>query len=140
MALMMATIFSFRSPMCMLPSLPRVSPPTRPMYWAKTWRGCDAADEIQRQVAVAGEQDVVRVRRPGRRPTADRLLPAADVDAADDLALAVELPLDAVFDLPHQEHVAMKLARKAGLGVGRLARRGVVGQKDGLHSGHVSPQ
>ena len=39
MALMMATMRRLMSPMCMLPSLPRVSPPTRPMYCAKIWRG-----------------------------------------------------------------------------------------------------
>ena len=38
-ALMIEMMFSFRSPMCMLPSRPRVSPPMRPMYCAKIWRG-----------------------------------------------------------------------------------------------------
>ena len=37
-ALIIEITFSFRSPMCMLPSRPRVSPPMRPMYWAKMLR------------------------------------------------------------------------------------------------------
>jgi hypothetical protein len=60
--------------------------------------GRNASQEIQRQVAVAGEDDVVGVSGESGA-NGDGFLPPADVDAPYDLALAVELLLDAVLDL-----------------------------------------
>ena len=91
------------------------------MYWARMRPGGDAADEEDGHVAVGGKQDVVGF---GEQRGADRngLLPAPHVHAADDLALAVQLALDAVFDLAHQRHVVETLMRQFGLG--RAGRRG----------------
>ena len=63
--------------------------------------GSDAADEKHGHVAVGREQNVVRLGRE-RGAHRDGFLPASHVDAADDLALAVELALDAVFHLAHE--------------------------------------
>ena len=83
------------------------------MYWAKICRGRDAADQQRGHVAMAGEQDVLGLGEQ-RRPHRDGLLPAPHVDAAQDLALTVQLALDAVLDLPHQGHVIQALAGQFG--------------------------
>ena len=56
---------SSRSPKCTLPSRPRVTPPARPMYWAKIRAGVDAADDVRGQVAVQDAQPVLRRHREG---------------------------------------------------------------------------
>ena len=112
MALMMATILSLRSPMCMLPSLPRVMPPTRPMYWANTCRGWTPRMKYSARSRWQGNKTSSgSATRPA--PTAMASWPAPDVDAAHDLALPVELALDAVLHLPHQHHV-VQCARRQG--------------------------
>ncbi len=78
--------------------------------------GMDAADEIGRHVAVAGEQDVLGIGSQ-RRACGDCLLAAAYVDATSDLALPVELLFDPFLDFPHEEHVGVKPLGQLSVGV-----------------------
>ena len=80
---------SRKSAMCTLPSLPRAKPSARPMYWAKIRHGsvprvtctpmsrCTGAPTSSARMALA-------------TPTDAALVAAAGVEAAGDLALAVE--------------------------------------------------
>ena len=106
----------------------------RPMYCAKMRRGGDAADEEDGHVAVRGKQHVLGV---GEQRGADRdgLLPAAHVDAAQDLALPVQLALDAVFHFAHQQHVVETLVRQFGWTAGFL----LVVRSSGLGHAHQDP-
>src|ERR1039457_4606473 len=81
-----------------------------------------------------GEHDVFG---PGeqRSTDGDGFLPAADVDAADDFSLPVELTFDAVFELTHHRHVIKALVRQGGFGgslVGSVPSNGL----DGAHWGY----
>src|SRR4029078_13034119 len=67
------------------------------------------ANEKEREVAMGRAEDVVLLGSQSRTHR-DGLLSAADVDAAHNLALAVELALDAIFHLAHEGHVAEEAA------------------------------
>ena len=99
--------------MCMLPSRPRVSPPTRPMYCAKMRPGETPRMKKTAMSRWRGKQHVLGAGEQGR---ADRngFLSAPHIDAAHDLALPVEFALDAVFHLPHHRHVIETLVRQGG--------------------------
>jgi len=81
----------------MLASRPPVTPP----------------DEKHGHVAVGREQNVARLGHQ-RGAHRDGLLPASYIHAAQDLTLAIELALDAVFHLPHKRHVIQALMRQFG--------------------------
>ena len=73
-----------------------------------------ASDEVGGHIAMGGKQDVAGVGLK-RGAGGNGLLAAAHVHAAHNLALAVELALDAVLHLAHQAHVIEALMRKGGL-------------------------
>ena len=93
------------SAMWTLPSLPRVGPSARPMYWAKIRHGSTPRDDVDAHVAVERRADVVG---PHRRRDADRgaLVAAAGVERAGDLALLVE-DVAALLDPARDQHVAV---------------------------------
>ena len=64
-----------------------------------------------------GTQDILWLGHQ-RAAYRDGFLPAAHVDAAQNFALTVEFPLDAVFYLAHQQEVIKTLARKVALRAG----------------------
>src|SRR5437773_2739441 len=91
----------------------------------------DAANQKDSQVAMRGAKNIDRVRR---EPHADwnGFLAPPYIHAADDLALAVELAFDAVFDLAHHRHIAQKLKGQFAflLGLSMIADCGWSAQAD----------
>ena len=76
------------SPMWTLPSRPRVGPSTRPMYCAKIAPRLDAAGDVHAHVALQRGSRRRRGPSPQATPTAARLVAAAGVERAGDLAPA----------------------------------------------------
>src|SRR5947209_115505 len=93
-----------------------------------------AANQHDRHVAMAGKQHVLGLRQQ-RRSHRDGLLPAPHVHAAYDLALPVQLALDAVFNLTHLQHVIQALARQIGF----FARARIRVRSNGLCYAHEDP-
>jgi len=83
--------------------------------------GGDAADEVNGE----GSRWEGSMTSSGPESSAgtdwNGFLSAADIDAADDFALPVELAFDSVFELTHHQHVVEALVRQGGLG-GALVR------------------
>ena len=135
MALMMATMFSPMSPMCMLPSRPRGEARRRGPCTARRCARRHAADQKQPPCRGATGDSTSSGSASNRAADRDGFLAAADVHAAHDFALPVELALDAVFHLPHHRHVVETLVRKAC----RLAG-GVFGMRsNGVYRAHRYP-
>jgi hypothetical protein len=81
--------------------------------------GMNPPDDVERQIAMAGKEDVFLFDGKASTDT-NGFLAATHVDAADNLALAVQLALDAVFNFPHQGHIVQELACETGV---RLSTR-----------------
>ena len=113
-ALMSDTTPTLMSPMCMLPSRPRVTPPIAAHVLGEHAPRRDAADEEHGHVAVGGTEHVVGLGDQGAAHGYG-LLPATHVDAAQHFTLAIQLALDAVFHFAHQEHVVETLVGQFGL-------------------------
>ena len=94
--------------------------------------GRHAANQEQRHIAVRGKHDVVRPRMQ-RRAHGDGLLAASHIHASNNLALAVEFALNAVFHLAHHHHVIEAFPGQFGFGGQRgFFRRG------GLERAHAT--
>ena len=104
--------------MCMLPSRPRVRPPTAHVLGEER----RAVTPRMKKTAMSRWEgkSTSPARRAERAAHRNGFLAAAHVDAAQDFALPVQFALDAVFDLAHQRHVIedtaaqVRLDRRAG--------------------------
>src|SRR5881396_451783 len=104
-----ATKFFDRSPMCMLPSLPRVAPVLRAIYCARMVQR-HSTNEESSHVAMRWTNHVV-LPQVDAATYRDRFLTAPDVYTTDNFSLTIEFPLDPELEFARELHVVQHIEK-----------------------------